>query len=275
MRRANEMNPDDLDAQLKDGKVSRDALEALLNAEGMDCATSIGWLEEKLRVLENTVARIPLHIDAPGASRTLISAADFAAWCRTKFPNAYGIPSPPNPGWQMADWIRENLIDDGKFVFRIGSGSPFGERLELYSTPLVEQSVLISAMAGVISPAPFRVSELLAVLKDLAAGETAAWIWCSENSASKVARVLQAEHFDDKIWPFDDAYVQSRMLSRFEQLDPLRMQAGESYLQFLMSGSRRWMLINRRNRDSFLTELLGERAMLDTVRRRLRLKEAS
>jgi len=95
------MKPEDLEAELKQGHVSQAALNVLIGAEVDNCATSIGWLEDKLRILGWTVARRPIHIDDPAARLTLTSTADFTAWCRATFPNACGVPMNERPGQQI------------------------------------------------------------------------------------------------------------------------------------------------------------------------------
>ena len=81
-----------LDSELlATGVVSREVYFRFSDAHGYGAATSVAWLEAKLRVLASRVASgKPLMLYSPAARQTLPchSPLDFSTWAAELFPSA-------------------------------------------------------------------------------------------------------------------------------------------------------------------------------------------
>jgi hypothetical protein len=82
----------EMDAALSSsGTVEKDMFFLMLEAHDYDAASSVRWLETKLRVLHELLQSgksISVYLPATGGSAPVSSVADFDQWIGQHFPNS-------------------------------------------------------------------------------------------------------------------------------------------------------------------------------------------
>ena len=92
----------EMDARLStSGVVDKDLFFQLADAHGYDTASTVGWVEAKLRVLQvrlQTGANLDLYVPSLGHVVSVATEDSFSAWAGQHFPNAslQDHRAPPN-----------------------------------------------------------------------------------------------------------------------------------------------------------------------------------
>jgi hypothetical protein len=165
---------------------------------------------------------------------------------------------------ETAPWVYKNLVErDGYYTsvefFRSGGVSKFGSHVILYSTPVEEESFLLSGVNGTLKPMSFRYAHLLLALQALTSNEPAAWVSAYEidNSHAEVSVFAS----------LNNPYNTVRQIANFEKFD-LASTQGNDYSLFLLPEGKKWMLLNQYTSDStdqFEVSLHGEKSFLQAV----------
>jgi hypothetical protein len=236
--------------------LSAEGLRQLVGADLCNSATSIGWLQRRVEILEHALRQRGLQIATTSPPCRMTAQSEFVEWCRCFLPAWSGRYTVAAPTEQTENWVRSHLIENGRFVFDSGAASSrLGARTMLYS-------VNVAAGAGQLRASPFALEELLTGLRALGESPEATWLWCSEphGATAHIGRV----------WCFDDSYAYTESFQSIEHVDAQQAQCSNAYL-LLLPASRRWLLVCHQRFASFSMELHGEAGFLAAVRARLRL----
>jgi hypothetical protein len=131
-------------------------------------------------------------------------------------------------------WIEDNLVDDVVFEFTTLDGrSKFGDSKLLYSTPIFNESLLLTALSQVLVKPSNTFQQMLSSLREVCADEHSFWSRCSENDGA-VADVKIVFSYAG------NAFDQLNQLAWIERTDPEETQWGDCHL-LLMLFSHDWM----------------------------------
>lgn len=271
------VNLEEIDVQLRGGRVPGAILARLIAADADNSTASIRWLEKRLEILERAAGRGGVSVESPDGKRLLRDASEFRAWCRENFPVISGVtvaaPKPasadssrdtpvvPRAFVETELWLEDHIIEGENFVFARDGVSKFGIRHTLYSTALPDR-LLVSALHGDVARAPFRIPELLTAIDAASKSEPATWALCAEPGWTFANIMTQ--------WENDGRYPPLYGFNRLGEFDSQWSQGGAAYL-LLVPASRRWMLVACQKWTSFHIELHGSADFVGDVRRSLGL----
>ena len=156
-------------------------------------------------------------------------------------------------------WVGSTLIvNEGRYShysFCEDDGqSRFGTHAALYSTCIDQDSFLLSALNGTITPPPFRYSSLLTALREIGGNELATWVYGTEpdNAFAKI----------DHVRSLGNVYEEPAQLQRLERHPA--PEGGGSYLM-LLPKSKQWLLLTEYDDDRLSICLHGHRRFIAQV----------
>jgi hypothetical protein len=155
-------------------------------------------------------------------------------------------------------WIYDNLVDDVEFKFTTLDGdSVFGARKTLYSTPILNESFLLTALSNVMVKPPFAFQQLILAIRQTCQDTRCFWARCSENDGA-FADVKVISDFTES------AFDQLDQLAWIEHTTGSDTQWGACHL-LLMPADYSWMLKITNDFRNLSIELHGDEGFIDLV----------
>lgn len=159
----------------------------------------------------------------------------------------------------IKSWIAENIVEDTTFEFFTQDGkSKFGEFLTLYSTPIFQESFLLSALSNLLARPAHTFQELLATIREVSAAKDCAWAKCSEIDGATVD--IRVESSTEGL-----AFEKLANLSWIERTTNSDTQGGICHL-LLMPFPHDWLLKITNDFNTLKIELHGREGFLEGVR---------
>lgn len=160
-------------------------------------------------------------------------------------------------------WVQENLVDDVEFNFKKSDGtSIFGASRVLYSTIILQESFLLTALSGALAKPKFHFSEILNAVRDANETTDCFWARCSEIDGA-------IAHVEIALPREDSAFDQHDQLVWIEHTTGQEVQWGDCYL-LLIPYTHLWMLKISNNFRNLSIELHGDNNLINSVMDTLR-----
>ena len=159
-------------------------------------------------------------------------------------------------------WIEDNLVENVFFEFLTADGkSKLGNYRDLYVTPILKESFLLSALSGVFVRPRFTFQQILSAIKDTFGDSQCFWAKCSEIDGA-VANVKVDTIFEGS------AFDQIDQIAWIERTEGQEVQWGNCYL-LLMPFDYKWMLKISNNFQELKIEIHGDEEHLITFTKTL------